>query len=99
MKINVASEHKKGKYKIGNKKGVGYYNYIFIETEELGNFYVSHIKVNKKISNIRTDGYPWEFLTNESKYKLTQEQINFIEQNKEFILKEISNLHEKNLIT
>ena len=57
MKINVASEHKKGKYKIGNKKGVGYYNYIFIETEELGNFYVSHIKVNKKISNIRTDGH------------------------------------------
>ena len=93
MKINVASEHALGDYNINGRKGKGYYTYINIETDKLGNFYASYIKINKKTSNVRTDGYPWGFLTNESKYKLTQEQINFIEQNKEFILKEISYLH------
>lgn len=87
MEINVASEHKCGNYDIDGHKGKYFYTYMCIDSEKLGVFFVSYIKVNENISDIRLDGYPWEFLMNESEYKLTQEQIDFVERNKALLLK------------
>lgn len=89
--INVSSEHKEGKYERFGKELLGYYTYIFIETEDLGNFYLSFIKDNINFKDLRTDGYPWQFLMDNSENKLTKEQIEFVYKYKGKILEEVHN--------
>ena len=59
-----------------------YYGYATIYTNDLGKFVVS-FSLNKKLKKDRIplDGSPWEFLQNDAKYQLTDEQKNFIQKN------------------
>ena len=74
LRMYKADEHKQ------DNAGL-FYTYINIETDLLGDFYVSFdIDRNK----VNTEGYPWEFLQ-KTEYKLTPEQKELVNENKEFI--------------
>lgn len=87
--INVASEHKQGWYERFGEEVLGYYTYIRVETENLGEFYLSFIKDDIKFKELRTDGYPWGFLMEDPEYKLTKEQIEFVNKYKDKILEKV----------
>jgi hypothetical protein len=87
--IGAASEHKKGWYEKFGKKLLGYYTYIHIETEDLGSFYLSFINDHIGFKDLKTDGYPWEFLMEDTEFKLTKEQIEFVNKYKDKILEEV----------
>lgn len=72
VEIWSSSEHAAGVQGLKDK----YYGYLTIKHPSLGTFYVSAgIR-----GDIRTDGKPWKFLQ-EDKYKLTNEQINWVYKN------------------
>lgn len=39
IKVDVASEHKRGWYERFGKELLGYYTYVKVKTEDLGEFY------------------------------------------------------------
>lgn len=80
IKIYKSSEHKLGKYKIKNKEYEGYYSYLYVEDYKVGKFYISYVKAKNKFL-LRTDGYPWNSLT-----QLNEKQKQFIEDNKENLI-------------
>ncbi len=91
--LALASEHKKGEYNINNNKGSGFYSYMYIVTENIGEFHLSYI--NKKGTlDIRTDGYPWEFLMTEKEYKLSPEQEDFVKKNKKNIMELVTSVKQ-----
>jgi len=69
----LADEHK--------KDARNYYGYLTIEHPELGEFTIS-VSIDGK--DIRTDGYPWNFLQ-EEEYILNPSQIEFVNENKKII--------------
>ena len=78
LRMYKADEHKQ------DTRGI-IYTYLNIETDLLGDFYISFdIDQNK----INTDGYPWEFLTKEE-YQLTPEQKEFYKICDYFIKKDL----------
>lgn len=85
--IEYASEHKKG---LDNRGREVYYNYCWITHRDLGEFPVSYWYSYGQ-GGVSPDGYPWDWLMNESEYILTREQSRFIVDNHDELLDVIIN--------
>jgi len=66
IEFDVSSEHK--------KMAGSWFGYMCVNHPRLGEFFVS---VSANGENIRTDGYPWNFLK-ASESRLTAEQVDYI---------------------
>lgn len=73
--INISSEH--------NEMNGKYYAYAYINHSSLGEFYISFAD-DHTVSDIRTDGKPWNFLRNKE-YLLSPTHIGWVRNNIEML--------------